>query len=277
MKYKKTALFACASIAAGAFAYQQNHTLQVEHITCVNKQLPKALKGLKIVHLSDLHNASFGKHQKKLMKEIIKLQPDMIVITGDICDRRHLSIRSLRPIEELINQLVLLADVYFVTGNHEADSLLLPNLLEMLKHAGVHVLRNEVALLEYHNQPFALVGIDDIQFFQNDQKTFYEMLTSLKEQSKHLFSMLLVHRPEMFYMYEKVGYDIICSGHAHGGQIKINKRNGIFAPGQGFFPKYCSGVYEKNNASMIVSRGLGNSGHVLRLNNRPHIVSITLC
>lgn len=276
MKYKKTAMIACASVALGTFAYQQNHKLQVQHITCTNKQLPKALKGLKIVHLSDLHNANFGKHQKKLIKEIIHLQPDMIVITGDICDRRHLSIRSLGPIEELINQLVLLADVYYVTGNHEKDSLLLPNLLEMLKYAGVHILRNEVALLEYQNQPFALIGIDDIQFFQNNQNAFYKMLVSLKEQSNNLFSILLVHCPEMFYMYEKVGYDIICSGHAHGGQIKINKKQGLFSPGQGFFPKYCSGVYKKNNASMIVSRGLGNSGRLLRINNRPHIICITL-
>lgn len=276
MKNKNKLLVAGTCMVAGAIAYQQNYQLQVEHITCINKSLPKALKGLKIVHLSDLHNASFGRHQKKLIKEIVRLHPDMIVITGDICDRRHLSLKSLRPIEELINQLVLLADVYYVTGNHEADTKLFPNILEILKHAGVHILRNEVALLEYQNQPFALIGIDDMQFFDNHEK-FYEMLATLKSQSGQLFSILLVHRPEMFSIYEQLGYNIIFSGHTHGGQIKINRRRGIFAPGQGLFPKYCSGIYDKNETQLIISRGLGNSGYSLRFNNKPHIVCVTLC
>jgi len=70
--------------------------------------------------------------------------------------------------------------------------------------------------------------------------------------------------------------DLVFTGHAHGGQFRIPLIGGVYAPGQGIFPKYTSGVYEKNETKMIVNRALGDSGIVIRINNMRDIVLVTL-
>ena len=90
------------------------------------------------------------------------------------------------------------------------------------------------------------------------------------------YNILLSHRPELFDTYVEKKINLILTGHAHGGQIRIPFIGGIVAPNQGFFPKYTSGVIEKNKTTMVVSRGIGNSIIPLRINNRPELVVITL-
>ena len=90
------------------------------------------------------------------------------------------------------------------------------------------------------------------------------------------YNILLSHRPELFDTYVEKKIDLILTGHAHGGQIRIPFIGGIVAPNQGFFPKYTSGVIEKNKTTMVVSRGIGNSIIPFRINNRPELVVITL-
>jgi protein arginine kinase len=101
-----------------------------------------------------------------------------------------------------------------------------------------------------------------------------DALENLKKSDN--FTILLSHRPEYFDIYVKHGFDLVLSGHAHGGQFRLPFAGGVIAPGQGFFPDYDSGLYEKENTKMIVSRGLGNSIIPLRLFNRPEIISITV-
>ena len=91
-----------------------------------------------------------------------------------------------------------------------------------------------------------------------------------------IFTVLLSHRPELFEEYAKSGVNLVIAGHAHGGQFRLPFVGGLFAPNQGFFPRYDSGLYEKNNTKMVVSRGLGNSAVPIRFNNRPEIVVIEL-
>ena len=93
---------------------------------------------------------------------------------------------------------------------------------------------------------------------------------------KIFFTVLLSHRPELFEEYAESGVNLVIAGHAHGGQFRLPFVGGLFAPNQGFFPRYDSGLYEKNNTKMVVSRGLGNSAVPIRFNNRPEIVVIEL-
>ena len=90
------------------------------------------------------------------------------------------------------------------------------------------------------------------------------------------YTILLSHRPELFDTYVSGEIDLVLSGHAHGGQFRLPFIGGLYAPGQGFFPKYDAGMYSKETTSMVVSRGLGNSIIPLRFNNRPEIVLIEL-
>ena len=91
-----------------------------------------------------------------------------------------------------------------------------------------------------------------------------------------MFTILLSHRPEFIRFYEKVNLDLVFSGHAHGGLFRIPGIGGVIAPHQGFFPKYTEGLIQMGNTSMIVNRGLGDSGFPFRINNLPEIVLVRL-
>ncbi len=84
------------------------------------------------------------------------------------------------------------------------------------------------------------------------------------------------HRPEFIHFYAKAGIDVVFSGHAHGGQIRVPGIGGVLAPHQGFFPKYAEGMVKENNTLMIISRGLGNSTFPIRINNHPELILATL-
>ena len=90
------------------------------------------------------------------------------------------------------------------------------------------------------------------------------------------FTVLLSHRPELFDVYVDTGIDLVFSGHAHGGQFRLPFIGGLFAPNQGFIPKYDAGRFDKENTTMIVSRGVGNSIIPLRINNPPELVVVEL-
>ena len=90
-----------------------------------NKKVPNAFHGCRILHISDLHNTSFGHYQKKLLKEIQFAHADIIVITGDLIDGARSKETNLRPMKALIQEIVRMAPVYYVPGNHEANSCLL--------------------------------------------------------------------------------------------------------------------------------------------------------
>lgn len=88
--------------------------------------------------------------------------------------------------------------------------------------------------------------------------------------------IVLAHEPQYIDNYSKAGVDLVLSGHAHGGQIRLPFIGGLVAPDQGFFPKYTAGTYKENDIVMIVSRGLGNGIILIRVFNRLEIVMVTL-
>jgi len=116
------------------------------------------------------------------------------------------------------------------------------------------------------------LGIKDKSVNANYQK----VLSVLSNVEKTDFQILLSHRPELLSVYSQYDIDVVFTGHAHGGQIRIPFIGGVFAPHQGFFPKYTSGIHTQNNTTMIISRGLGNSTFPFRINNRPELVVVTL-
>jgi predicted MPP superfamily phosphohydrolase len=88
--------------------------------------------------------------------------------------------------------------------------------------------------------------------------------------SENKLNIVMAHRPELFPIYAGTGADVILSGHAHGGQIRLFG-HGIFAPGQGFFPRYTSGIYRSGTSLLHVSRGLGNTILVPRVFDTPEL------
>ncbi len=136
------------------------------------------------------------------------------------------------------------------------------------------MLDNEVASISEDEEKIDIVGLLDTDFYKDEDVTFLKHLKRFSNRNN--FTILLSHKPNYFKEYSVAGIDLVLSGHAHGGQIRLPFIGGIVGPDQGLFPKYTNGLYTKNQTSMVVSRGLGNSLFPLRLFNKPEIVSITL-
>ena len=260
----------------GYVAYKQNHTLDVNTFTYHNDLIPGSFHGFRILHISDLHNARFGFHQRKLIKEIQLADPDIIVISGDLIDQRRATQSNIKPSLRLVKEAMSIAPVYYVPGNHEAASSVYPYVKEQLLSMHVEVLSNSKVEFSRNHESITLLGVKDPRFYRKDEARFEKNLRALKEMSDTSFTMLLSHRPEYIDLYEDCGMDLCFCGHAHGGQIRLPKIGGLFAPNQGFFPKYTSGRYEQGNTTMFVSRGLGNSKAPLRINNHPNLLLVRL-
>lgn len=273
---KAKTLLLCASAVAGLvlFCVWQNNDIVVTSIDYRNAKVPVEFDGYTIVQISDLHNKRFGEEQSRLLKHIEKAAPDVIFITGDLIDASHTDIDAAM---ELIDGAVTLAPVYYVSGNHEARSGVYLELKERLLQSGVTVLDNEAAVIEANNACLNLIGLADPDFTSRSYKEdMRETLDALRIDDGLALNVLLSHRPELFELYIGSGMDLVFSGHAHGGQVRLPFIGGLVAPGQGFFPKYTAGAYEQDDTTMVVSRGLGNSIAPVRVFNRPEVVVTTL-
>ena len=211
---------------------------------------------LKIAHLSDMHFPRESVNLAQLLSELETREVDVVVVTGDLISRRS-DYKTCGALE-FMEKLVARYPVYFVQGNHERDNKSGAEFMEALKERGVHVITDRVADLD----GVVLLGVSD-------------RAESVPLSTAEGFRILLAHRPELAEGYKDAA-DLILAGHAHGGQFRIFGK-GLFAPGQGIFPKYTSGAYElSEKTTLLVSRGIGKSRFPFRLNNRPHVPIITI-
>ena len=271
LKKRKLLRFIFIAILLFGFIFWQNNAIVVNRTEYRNEKIPETFDGFVIVHISDLHNKKFGYKQERLLNQIKKEEPDMIVITGDLIDRRryHPEI-SL----DFVEKAMRLAPVYYVCGNHEILSGKYEEFRMELKKRGVEVLDNEKRILERNGQKILLFGMMD-SLAENFDADPVQWLRNQDEEEK-AFKILLAHHPELFATYADCRMDLVFSGHAHGGQFRLPGIGGLIAPGQGFFPKYTEGHYRREGTTMFVSRGLGNSLIPVRILNRPEVVSVEL-
>lgn len=252
------------------FLYVNNHWLVVNEHVFESEKVPESFDGLRIVQVSDLHDAVFGNNQEKLVAKVKKTNPDIIFITGDVVDSNRYNLeKSLQA----VRGLVALADVYYVLGNHEVATNKVSDIYEALSSLGVHVMANESTVLERDGERLAIVGIEDPLMGRSTEEML-DIATAYLPQD--MLKLLLAHRPEVFDTYVEQEIDLVFSGHAHGGQIRIPGIGGLIAPGQGLLPKYTTGIYESNMTKMVVSRGLGNSSVPYRIFNLPEIIVMEL-
>lgn len=240
------------------FVWWSNNCIKTARI---NRRIEGSPK-LKIVHLSDLHGKRFGKNSVKLVEKVAKEKPDLIAITGDII---HLyTPKNIAVASEVVCSLKELAPVLYIAGNHEMRNKGYRNLRKILIEAGATVLDDRAEEV----CGITVVGLNCASL-KNGRIGKITPDISPK--------ILLAHEPQYFEKYADAGYDLVLCGHAHGGQWRIPfTKIGLYAPGQGVFPKYTSGVHEKGKTAMVISRGLGNSECPLRLFNRPEIVVIDI-
>lgn len=260
------------------FFIWQNNSVVVSKYEYKNSKLSINFNGFKILHISDLHNKNF---HGSLYKKIKDINPDIIVITGDLIDRRRTRIDIA---VEFVKQIINIAPVYYVSGNHEQLSASYDELKEELTKLDVHILDNSHLILNHDGERIGIMGLADPALIytegnnDNNRNRVYaeNNLKRLYENSVTEFNILLSHRPELIEVYKNINIDLVFSGHAHGGQIRIPFIGGILSPNQGFLPKYSEGMITEDNTTLVVSRGLGNSVFPIRIFNRPELIVVEL-
>lgn len=287
-KYIKSAIILLIVIALLLFCSYQNRHLETTYYTYKAEQLGADLEGYRIVQISDLHNAKFGKNNQRLVDRIRECAPDMIVLTGDLVDSNHTNVDR---VVQFVNEIVKICPVYYVTGNHEywLDTSEYEKLMDGVASAGVIILDDQVVEISRGDAKFRLVGLDDRSLadgtleallsdesIRNNQAEQKEETADNEDSGEKELTVVLAHEPQYLARYAGTGVDLVLSGHAHGGQFRLPFVGGIVAPDQGFFPEYTAGEYYMNGTEMIVSRGLGNSVIPVRLFNYPEIVCVEL-
>ena len=235
---------------------------------------------VRIVVIADLHSIYFGDNQQDIIAIIKEQQPDIIALVGDIVDDNRSEDGAIAFLEGIRG----ICPTYYVVGNHEVWSGQWDRIKEMVAGYGITVLTNESETITINGIDLCIGGIDDPEVFKYSTDELIramssdeEMLDTFVSLNHNTYNILLAHRPERFEMYQKYGFDLVLSGHAHGGQVRIpGLINGIIAPDQGLFPKYAGGEYVENSQTMIVSRGFGMDERVPRLFNPPEVVVVDI-
>lgn len=215
---------------------------------------------LTIVQVSDLHNQIFGLREARLLDRIAEEQPDLIAVTGDVVDSMH---TSYAIAEDFFRGAVNICPVYYVTGNHEVRLKQedFEAFLKKIEALGVKCLDNE--FVEFDD--YVLAGIAD-----KSLATFHAYDPFEEEQRV----ILLAHEPGYVSLYQRLGADLVLTGHVHGGQIIIPGKGGLLSPDVEFFPEYYDGIHDLGGTKLVISRGLGNSALPIRINDYPEIVVI---
>ncbi len=275
MKYKITFIIIIVLFLLCFYLYYENTKLDTTELKIKNDKIPKNFNNFKIAHISDFHNEKSKNLTNKIVASLKKEKPNIIVITGDLIDSRRTNVEVA---VNFIKQISPLAPIYYIPGNHESRCVKREEknksyeyLKELLLENSVEILDNRVKEIKIDNEVINLIGINDPGF-----KTSIRTNLSKIKYNKENYTILLSHRPEYFDTYIDNNIDLTLTGHAHGGQIRLPFIGGLYAPNQGVLPKYTSGIYEKDNKAMIVSRGIGNSLFPFRINNHPELVIITL-
>ena len=236
--------------------------------------LPDGFEGLRIVQISDLHGHEYGQDSEALLALVAQQAPEFIVVTGDLIDQES----HLAMVPALARGLAAIAPTYYVTGNHEWAVGGVPRLKGILTECGVTVLSNQYVTLERNGDSLVLAGVDDPNGYA-DQKTPEELYGEIQREAGDLCTILLAHRNDRFDQYAAAGYDLVISGHAHGGIVRLPFTDGLLGTDRKLFPTWTAGVYTLGDSTLFVSRGLGNNTvpiHGFRLFNRPDLAVLEL-
>ncbi len=253
------AVSALASGGASMFLFNENNIIEKTFYRIAEEDTDKTV--FRIVQVSDLHGKEFGKNNAVLLDELERLSPDLIAVTGDVIWGYEPNFESAAV---FLRKAGFIAPIVFVTGNHEEcySGETLCELLDAFADVGVRVLDNESVFFEKNGKKIKIGGVSERNLIAGN----------IEKNESECFSVLLAHVPHLREFYEESGYDVVLTGHAHGGQIRMPfSRLPLVAPNQGLFPKYTEGSYKAGKTRVFISRGLGRSVMPQRLFNRPEL------
>ena len=244
----------------------------------------KISKPVKFVLLSDLHDKEYGPHNEKLLKAIDEETPDAILVAGDM--PTALEDREVKVAEEFITALSKKYRIYYGLGNHEAKMRWgkkrfgnrYEEYMKEIGETGSIILQNEFC--DYEDDNIRIYGLDMIhRYFKRFQKIKMDdnyLEETLGKLDTGYYNILLAHNPTYFDDYAKIKPDLVLSGHLHGGMVRLPFLGGVIAPSFELFPKYDGGKFERDDSTMIISRGLGAHSISFRMWNPAELVVIEI-
>ena len=234
---------------------------------------PKLTAEVRLAVVTDFHSSD---NADDVVAMVASCAPDAVLMVGDMFDDDTQNRPTERTLS-LMRQLSAQYPCYYVSGNHEAGTGEMDALYQQTEEAGVTVLRMSSGVLTVRGQRIALCGIPDPyeMVFSGAPDTEEQLRQAMENVDSADFTVLLAHRPELLAKYAQFPFDLVVSGHAHGGQVRIpGVLNGLYAPNQGWFPKLAGGAYTQDGTTLIVSRGLAVRTRLPRIFNRPEVVLV---
>ncbi len=251
--------------------------LKTERYEAVSSKLQNR-EPIRAVLLTDLHSYVYEPNQQPLILRVKELRPDVIFLSGDMADDRN----SFSGMALLLEGIVHIGPCYYVAGSHDYWSGDIKNIKSAVRGYGVTVLEGQTTELTVKGQRLLISGIDDPVMAtalpgENEDDAYRRALHAFDHLDRQRYNILVAHRPDFVAEYNELGFDLVLSGHAHGGQVRIPFiLNGLYAPNQGYFPKYAGGLYDVNGTCLLVSRGLSYYPELPRIFNPPEVVLIEL-
>lgn len=250
--------------------------------TSYDLDVEKVLNPIRILQLTDLHNSVFGDHNRELVALADAQSPDMILITGDLLnsDEARTDIAT-----NLIADLCGIAPVYVSLGNHEIEyqEKYGVDIAELYMSAGAVVLEKSWKDVQINGQSVRIGGIYGYcvpaRYLETNEADPEECAFLEAFQDTDAFTLLMCHMPYSWLVLDGLdawNIDCVMAGHVHGGQIRLPFIGGLYAPDQGWFPGRECGLYNSENGdrTLVLSRGLGNTESIPRLNNPPEVLAL---
>lgn len=270
------------------YGYSNKYNYQVKHISLRFDNLPEAFKGLKILHISDIHSGSFTNKAavQKGVKKIMDQKADIILFTGDLVNNKA---SEMQDYIEVFNKLSAPMGVYSTLGNHDyGDYISWPsegisrsqNIENVKKVHGIlgwRLLMNEHVVLEKNGQQIALIGVENWSAKKRFPK-HGDLAKAYAGAENYPFKILMSHDPSHWDAQVRPLYpsiDITLSGHTHGMQFGLEIPGIKWSPVQ-YVYKQWAGLYEETNQKLYVNRGFGFIGYPGRVGILPEITVIEL-
>lgn len=260
-------LILLAVIALDQRLVVRRYTVEAEEITAP----------VRLAVLTDLHECDYGIEGAELLEVLEAEKPSAVLLVGDMFADGGSYAYGLTVMEALVQRY----PTYYVTGNHEYWTNEVDRIVALVRETGVTVLDQSCEVLALNGQRISLCGVPDpyAMTYSGAPDIQTQLTRAMAQTEQGSFTILMAHRPELAELYAAAGFDLVLSGHAHGGQVRIPLLvNGLYAPNQGWFPKYAGGEYQVGGTTLIVSRGLSTQRqmYIPRIFNRPELVIVTI-